>query len=131
MCFIKKNILFCTLCYLNFCLILGYFSQYFVPLGGGNAPVCCLPIAIQPKKKKRGRRRRTRRCRRRSLFAVRDRVLLDLLLFCVKMAVCNYFLEGRCRFGDKCWNEHPEGGRNQSSRGGGGPSARLGHSMLV
>ncbi|XP_007562679.1 nucleoporin NUP42 [Poecilia formosa] len=32
------------------------------------------------------------------------------------MVVCNFFLQGRCRYGDKCWNEHPRGG----SRGGGG-----------
>ncbi|XP_053322578.1 nucleoporin NUP42 [Spea bombifrons] len=30
------------------------------------------------------------------------------------MAICQYFLEGRCRYGDKCWNEHTRGG------GGGG-----------
>ncbi|XP_078094826.1 nucleoporin NUP42-like [Mustelus asterias] len=30
------------------------------------------------------------------------------------MPVCKYFLEGRCRFGDNCWNEHPRsGGRGQ------------------
>ncbi|XP_032436030.1 nucleoporin NUP42 isoform X2 [Xiphophorus hellerii] len=32
------------------------------------------------------------------------------------MVVCNFFLQGRCRYGDQCWNEHPRGG----SRGGGG-----------
>ncbi|MEQ2287129.1 hypothetical protein AMECASPLE_009359 [Ameca splendens] len=32
------------------------------------------------------------------------------------MVVCNFFLQGRCRYGEKCWNEHPRGG----SRGGGG-----------
>ncbi|XP_068189082.1 nucleoporin NUP42 [Antennarius striatus] len=32
------------------------------------------------------------------------------------MTVCSFFLEGRCRYGDKCWNEHPRGG----NRGGGG-----------
>lgn len=32
------------------------------------------------------------------------------------MTVCSFFLQGRCRYGDKCWNEHPTGG----SRGGGG-----------
>ncbi|XP_061838587.1 nucleoporin NUP42-like [Nerophis lumbriciformis] len=26
------------------------------------------------------------------------------------MAVCKYFLQGRCQFGLKCWNEHPIGG---------------------
>ncbi|XP_002713759.1 nucleoporin NUP42 isoform X1 [Oryctolagus cuniculus] len=23
------------------------------------------------------------------------------------MTVCQFFLQGRCRFGDRCWNEHP------------------------
>ncbi|XP_004073914.1 nucleoporin-like protein 2 [Oryzias latipes] len=32
------------------------------------------------------------------------------------MVVCNFFLQGRCRYGEKCWNEHPRGG----GRGGGG-----------
>ncbi|XP_041823192.1 nucleoporin NUP42 [Melanotaenia boesemani] len=32
------------------------------------------------------------------------------------MTVCSFFLQGRCRYGEKCWNEHPRGG----SRGGGG-----------
>ncbi|XP_026988479.2 nucleoporin NUP42 isoform X2 [Tachysurus fulvidraco] len=31
------------------------------------------------------------------------------------MTVCSYFLEGRCRYGDKCWNEHPRGGRHAGS----------------
>ncbi|XP_051727995.1 nucleoporin NUP42 [Ctenopharyngodon idella] len=31
------------------------------------------------------------------------------------MTVCSFFLQGRCRYGDKCWNEHPRDGR-----GGGG-----------
>ncbi|XP_074939130.1 nucleoporin NUP42 [Phalacrocorax aristotelis] len=35
------------------------------------------------------------------------------------MAICQFFLQGRCRFGERCWNEHPRGG-------GGG--ARHGHS---
>ncbi|KAL5013219.1 hypothetical protein ScPMuIL_007489 [Solemya velum] len=26
------------------------------------------------------------------------------------MTVCKYFLSGNCRYGNKCWNEHPEGG---------------------
>ncbi|KAL4629747.1 nucleoporin-like protein 2-like [Arapaima gigas] len=30
------------------------------------------------------------------------------------MTVCNFFLQGRCRYGEKCWNEHPRGS------GGGG-----------
>ncbi|MCJ8750132.1 hypothetical protein PDJAM_G00259090 [Pangasius djambal] len=41
------------------------------------------------------------------------------------MPVCSYFLEGRCRYGDKCWNEHPRGGRNQPARGGGGSVNRV------
>lgn len=46
------------------------------------------------------------------------------------MTVCHFFLQGRCRYGDKCWNEHPRGGVEshnynrssapQQSRGGGG-----------
>ncbi|XP_037548761.1 nucleoporin NUP42 [Nematolebias whitei] len=32
------------------------------------------------------------------------------------MVVCNFYLQGRCRYGEKCWNEHPKGG----NRGGGG-----------
>ncbi|KAG8514702.1 Nucleoporin-like protein 2, partial [Galemys pyrenaicus] len=40
----------------------------------------------------------------------------------VAMTVCQYFLQGRCRFGDRCWNEHPSargagGGRQQQSSG--------------
>ncbi|NXN14062.1 NUPL2 protein, partial [Indicator maculatus] len=35
------------------------------------------------------------------------------------MAICQFFLQGRCRFGDRCWNEHPRGG----GRGRSGPSA--------
>ncbi|XP_074051566.1 nucleoporin NUP42 [Macrotis lagotis] len=30
------------------------------------------------------------------------------------MTICHFFLQGRCRFGERCWNEHPRGG------GGGG-----------
>ncbi|NP_001026155.2 nucleoporin NUP42 isoform 1 [Gallus gallus] len=26
------------------------------------------------------------------------------------MTICQFFLQGRCRFGDRCWNEHPRGG---------------------
>ncbi|XP_052771292.1 nucleoporin NUP42-like [Mya arenaria] len=26
------------------------------------------------------------------------------------MVVCRFFLGGNCRYGDKCWNEHPSGG---------------------
>ncbi|XP_037364998.1 nucleoporin NUP42 [Talpa occidentalis] len=38
------------------------------------------------------------------------------------MTICQYFLQGRCRFGDRCWNEHPGargagGGRQQQPSG--------------
>ncbi|NWY56720.1 NUPL2 protein, partial [Chionis minor] len=38
------------------------------------------------------------------------------------MAICQFFLQGRCRFGERCWNEHPRGGggRYGPSAGGGG-----------
>ncbi|CDQ94277.1 unnamed protein product [Oncorhynchus mykiss] len=48
------------------------------------------------------------------------------------MPVCNFWMQGRCRYGDKCWNEHPKAGGGgyggeynsrppqQSNRGGGG-----------
>ncbi|KAM9387602.1 nucleoporin NUP42 [Phaethornis superciliosus] len=46
------------------------------------------------------------------------------------MAICQFFLQGRCRFGERCWNEHPRGGgrygssashqHHGTSRGGGG-----------
>ncbi|XP_015709178.2 nucleoporin NUP42 [Coturnix japonica] len=38
------------------------------------------------------------------------------------MTICQFFLQGRCRFGDRCWNEHPRGGRQHAgpARGGGG-----------
>ncbi|KAG7500863.1 nucleoporin 2 [Solea senegalensis] len=37
------------------------------------------------------------------------------------MTICNFFLQGRCRYGDKCWNEHPRGGGGGGgNRGGGG-----------
>ncbi|KAM3927999.1 nucleoporin NUP42 [Leptodactylus fuscus] len=29
------------------------------------------------------------------------------------MAICSFFMQGRCKFGDKCWNEHPRDGRHQ------------------
>ncbi|CAL9691342.1 unnamed protein product [Knipowitschia caucasica] len=32
------------------------------------------------------------------------------------MPVCKFFLQGRCAYGEKCWNEHPRDGRG----GGGG-----------
>uniref|UniRef100_A0A8C1UZN6 Nucleoporin NUP42 n=1 Tax=Cyprinus carpio TaxID=7962 RepID=A0A8C1UZN6_CYPCA len=33
------------------------------------------------------------------------------------MTVCNFFLQGRCRYGDKCWNEHPRGAVTDSCCG--------------
>ncbi|XP_023565619.1 nucleoporin-like protein 2 [Octodon degus] len=38
------------------------------------------------------------------------------------MVICQFFLQGRCRFGDRCWNEHPGargagGGRQQQPSG--------------
>ncbi|NXA09564.1 NUPL2 protein, partial [Sapayoa aenigma] len=30
------------------------------------------------------------------------------------MGVCQFFLRGYCRFGDRCWNEHPRGGAGRS-----------------
>ncbi|XP_062034610.1 nucleoporin NUP42 isoform X1 [Lepus europaeus] len=37
------------------------------------------------------------------------------------MTICQFFLQGRCRFGDRCWNEHPGargsgGGRQQQQQ---------------
>lgn len=40
----------------------------------------------------------------------------------VAMTICQFFLQGRCRFGDRCWNEHPcaggAGGRQQQQSSG-------------
>ncbi|NXO02938.1 NUPL2 protein, partial [Rhinopomastus cyanomelas] len=40
------------------------------------------------------------------------------------MGICQFFLQGRCRFGERCWNEHPRdvrpGPAAVQSRGGGG-----------
>ncbi|KAG5843086.1 hypothetical protein ANANG_G00184750 [Anguilla anguilla] len=36
------------------------------------------------------------------------------------MTVCNFFLQGRCRYGEKCWDEHPRGGGGGGYGGGGG-----------
>lgn len=38
------------------------------------------------------------------------------------MTICQFFLQGRCRFGERCWNKHPGawsagGGRQQQSSG--------------
>lgn len=34
-----------------------------------------------------------------------------------KKTVCQHFLKGYCRFGDKCWNEHPRGGEGSGGFG--------------
>lgn len=34
-----------------------------------------------------------------------------------KKTVCQHFLKGYCRFGDKCWNEHPRGGGGSAGFG--------------
>ncbi|XP_064205119.1 nucleoporin NUP42 isoform X2 [Anguilla rostrata] len=36
------------------------------------------------------------------------------------MTVCNFFLQGRCRYGEKCWDEHPRGGGGGGGGYGGG-----------
>lgn len=36
------------------------------------------------------------------------------------MVVCNFFLQGRCRYGERCWNEHPGRGGGGGRAGGGG-----------
>ncbi|XP_061738447.1 nucleoporin NUP42-like [Nerophis ophidion] len=35
------------------------------------------------------------------------------------MTVCHFFLQGRCRYGNSCWNEHPGGGGGGGGRGSG------------
>ncbi|XP_008064386.1 nucleoporin-like protein 2 [Carlito syrichta] len=45
------------------------------------------------------------------------------------MTVCQFFLQGRCRFGDRCWNEHPGargagGGRQQPQQQPSGSNRR-------
>ncbi|XP_062478530.1 nucleoporin NUP42 isoform X3 [Pezoporus occidentalis] len=55
------------------------------------------------------------------------------------MAICQFFLQGRCRFGERCWNEHPRGGVRYgpsatsyqgTSRGGWG-SANQRHTNVI
>ncbi|XP_062975393.1 nucleoporin NUP42 [Elgaria multicarinata webbii] len=39
--------------------------------------------------------------------------------------ICSYFLQGNCRFGERCWNEHPRSGRpNQTFPQNSGSSRR-------
>ncbi|KAI8776367.1 nucleoporin protein 2 [Biomphalaria glabrata] len=40
------------------------------------------------------------------------------------MPVCQFFLEGRCRYGERCRNEHPRGGVQRNLFGGGGGGER-------
>ncbi|XP_023673381.1 nucleoporin NUP42-like isoform X1 [Paramormyrops kingsleyae] len=64
------------------------------------------------------------------------------------MTVCNFFLQGRCRYGERCWNEHPQSGgggynnnrgqQSSSYRGGGygnkvwvNPSQRSGRDYVA
>ncbi|XP_038626071.1 nucleoporin NUP42 [Tachyglossus aculeatus] len=35
------------------------------------------------------------------------------------MTACRFFLQGRCRYGERCWNEHPRGGGGGGGGGGG------------
>ncbi|NWH77670.1 NUPL2 protein, partial [Piaya cayana] len=55
------------------------------------------------------------------------------------MGVCQFFLQGRCRFGEKCWNEHPRGGRHGlpapqgpgPGRGGGPCTSNQRHTNVI
>uniref|UniRef100_A0A2D4IV87 Nucleoporin NUP42 n=2 Tax=Micrurus lemniscatus lemniscatus TaxID=129467 RepID=A0A2D4IV87_MICLE len=40
--------------------------------------------------------------------------------------VCSYYLQGTCRFGDRCWYEHPRGGRGSQAFGQNTGSSRRG-----
>ncbi|KAG8139093.1 hypothetical protein E2320_001874 [Naja naja] len=40
--------------------------------------------------------------------------------------VCSYYLQGNCRFGDRCWYEHPRGGRGSQAFGQNSGSSRRG-----
>ncbi|KAJ7322405.1 hypothetical protein JRQ81_018692 [Phrynocephalus forsythii] len=40
--------------------------------------------------------------------------------------VCSYFLQGNCRFGDRCWNEHPRYGRSKQAYSQNSGSSRRG-----
>uniref|UniRef100_A0A670JVW9 Nucleoporin NUP42 n=1 Tax=Podarcis muralis TaxID=64176 RepID=A0A670JVW9_PODMU len=40
-------------------------------------------------------------------------------------SVCHYFLQGHCRFGDNCWNEHP---RQHAGRANAGKNGRMSRS---
>ncbi|XP_064499887.1 nucleoporin NUP42-like, partial [Pseudopipra pipra] len=57
------------------------------------------------------------------------------------MGVCQFFLRGYCRFGDRCWNEHPRGAGRPggpappsqvtSGRGGGWGSSNQRYSSVI
>ncbi|NXL61312.1 NUPL2 protein, partial [Chordeiles acutipennis] len=57
------------------------------------------------------------------------------------MAICQFFLQGRCRFGERCWNEHPRGGGGRygpsaphyqgTSRGGGWGTANQRYTNVI
>ncbi|KAM7071946.1 nucleoporin NUP42-like [Acridotheres tristis] len=56
------------------------------------------------------------------------------------MGVCQFFLRGYCRFGDRCWNEHPRGGAGRpgaasahvtSGRGGGWGTSNQRYSNVI
>ncbi|XP_026562180.1 nucleoporin-like protein 2 [Pseudonaja textilis] len=40
--------------------------------------------------------------------------------------VCSYYLQGNCRFGDRCWYEHPRGGRGSQAFDQSSDSSRRG-----
>jgi hypothetical protein len=49
--------------------------------------------------------------------------VISLALFsflCSAMAICKYYLEGRCRYGNSCRFEHRQGDQPVSAFGGGG-----------
>ncbi|XP_063159828.1 nucleoporin NUP42 [Candoia aspera] len=41
-------------------------------------------------------------------------------------SVCSYFLQGNCRYGDRCWHEHPRGGKSTQAFGQNSGSSRRG-----
>ncbi|NXK89339.1 NUPL2 protein, partial [Formicarius rufipectus] len=56
------------------------------------------------------------------------------------MGVCQYFVRGYCRFGDRCWNEHPRGNHGRaaapapqvtSGRGGGWSTSTQRYSNVI
>ncbi|NXK34763.1 NUPL2 protein, partial [Piprites chloris] len=51
------------------------------------------------------------------------------------MGVCQFFLRGYCRFGERCWNEHPRGAARAagltSGRGGGWGSSNQRYSNVI